>query len=250
MNEYKIWHIDAYSGWSDYDGPQDCNIHKDIVMDASFKKQQVIDMYISTLFGRMVTVANCTCIGAGKVDIKKVSKEELEENGKLLSYILRHGKKEFAKGLINEKGWMKVETLVDEYGFTYTLLEELVSTNEKQRYEFNSDHSAIRARQGHSIPVDVELNETTPPDVLYHGTAVKYMGSIDERGLIKKERLYVHLSADEETARKVGARHGVPVVIRIDAKKMVEDGKKFYLSNNGVWLTEYVNPKYFIHEDN
>ena len=250
MNKYKIWHIDAYSGWSDYEGPQDCNIHKDIVMDACFTKQQVIDMYVSLLEGRSIAIAKCECISQGDANPVPLTKEDYDEKGKYLSYILRHGKKEFAKGLINEKGWMKVELLVDEYGFTNTLLEELVATNEKQRYEFNSDHSEIRARQGHSIPVDVELKETVPPDVLYHGTAVKYMGYIDEGGLKKMSRLYVHLSADEETAKKVGARHGVPVVIRIDAKKMYEDGKKFYLSNNGVWLTDYVNPKYFIHENN
>lgn len=246
MNKYKVWHIDAYSGWYDYDNHNDCNIHTDIVMDACFTANQVSSMFASQLGGRTVVIAKCECIGQGECEVPSSTEKEMEEMGKFLSYILRHSKKEFADGLINEKGWMDVDILVDKYGFTHKLLEELVSTNEKQRYEFNSDHRQIRARQGHSIPVDVELKETVPPDVLYHGTAWKYMSSIKQRGLLKKTRLYVHLSADEETAKKVGARHGEPVVIHIDAKKMYEDGIKFYLSNNGVWLTDHVNPKYFI----
>ena len=93
--------------------------------------------------------------------------------------------------------------------------------------------------------VDVELKETVPPDVLYHGTARRFLDSIENEGIHHQSRLYVHLSADKETAEKVGSRHGEPVVLTIDAKKMYEDGKKFYLSNNGVWLTSYVAPQYF-----
>ena len=243
--KYKIWHIDAYAGQYDYDGPQDCNIHKDIVMDASFTSTNVVDMFVSTQNSRQVTVAKCICIGQGELEVPKITKEELEEKGKYLSYILRHGKKEYASGLIDEKGWMRVEVLVNEYGFTNALLEELVSTNEKQRYEFDQFHKKIRARQGHSIPVDVELKETVPPDVLYHGTARRFLDSIENEGIHHQSRLYVHLSADKETAEKVGSRHGEPVVLTINAKKMYEDGKKFYLSNNGVWLTGYVAPQYF-----
>ena len=243
--KYKVWHIDAYAGWYDYDGPSDCNIHKDIVMDACFKKDQVSSMFSSNLDARTVVIENCVCIGQGECEIPPITKEELEEKGKYLSYILRHGKKEFAAGIINEKGWMKVKDLVDKYGFTHKLLEELVATNDKQRYEFDDLHQKIRARQGHSIPVDVDLKETTPPDVLYHGTARRFLSSIETQGLTSQSRLYVHLSSDIETAEKVGARHGESVVLEIDAKKMLEDGKTFYLANNGVWLTGYIAPRYF-----
>lgn len=124
------------------------------------------------------------------------------------------------------------------------LLEEIVRTDEKQRYSFNEDHTLIRANQGHSIPVDVELEEKTPPAVLYHGTGEKYMASIAAAGLIPKSRLYVHLSSDVETARKVGSRHGKPMIYTVDCAAMAADGYKFYLSANNVWLTKEVPAKY------
>jgi putative RNA 2'-phosphotransferase len=126
------------------------------------------------------------------------------------------------------------------------LLDDIVKTNNKQRYEYNEDETLIRARQGHSIKVDVNLSESTPPDILYHGTATRFLDSILEKGIVKGNRLYVHLSKDEETATTVGARHGKPYVLKIDAKKMYEDGIKFYLSNNNVWLTDFVDAKYII----
>ena len=119
-------------------------------------------------------------------------------------------------------------------------LEEIVRTDGKQRYSFNEDHTLIRANQGHSIPVDVELKEAVPPDTLYHGTGEKDVESIDREGLISKSRLYVHLSADIPTAEKVGQRHGKPVIYRVDCRKMAEDGYKFYRSVNLVWLTKKV----------
>ena len=124
-------------------------------------------------------------------------------------------------------------------------LEEIVSTDEKQRYCFNDDKTLIRANQGHSIPVDVELEEIAPPEHLYHGTGEKYASSIEEQGILHKSRLYVHMSADYETAMKVGSRHGKPVVYRIMAGKMASDGFKFYKSVNGVWLTKEVPVQYF-----
>lgn len=123
-------------------------------------------------------------------------------------------------------------------------LEEIVETNNKKRYEFSDDKKKIRARQGHSIPVDVELKEATPPKVLYHGTATRFLSSIMSQGILKGTRLYVHLSDNVETAEKVGSRHGKPVVLFLDTDCMVKDGIKFYISNNDVWLTEYVDSKY------
>ena len=125
-------------------------------------------------------------------------------------------------------------------------LEEIVATNDKQRYEFNAQHTKIRARQGHSTNVDVELKKCTPPDVLYHGTATRFLESIYNEGIKSESRLYVHLSPTVEIARNVGSRHGTPYVLGIDCKAMVADGVKFFLSNNGVWLTKYIAPKYLI----
>ena len=129
------------------------------------------------------------------------------------------------------------------------ILEEIVRTDEKQRYSFNGDHTLIRANQGHSIPVDVELEEKIPPDILFHGTGEKYVSSIDARGLIPKSRLYVHLSSDKDTARKVGSRHGRPVIYKIDCRWMTEAGYLFYESANHVWLTKNVPVRYLKKED-
>ena len=124
------------------------------------------------------------------------------------------------------------------------MLDEIVRTDEKQRYSYNEDHTLIRANQGHSIPVDVELEKVEPPEFLYHGTGEKFTASIDKQGLIPKSRLYVHLSPDEETAVKVGRRHGKPVIYLVRAGNMKRDGYAFYRSVNGVWLTKEVPVKY------
>lgn len=166
-----------------------------------------------------------------------------------LSLVLRH--KPDAAGIsVDEHGWADVDELLEGMNHTgrvidFSTLKEIVRTDEKGRYSFNEDKTLIRANQGHSIPVDVELEEQIPPDVLFHGTAVRFLNSIEQQGIKSMSRLYVHLSKDIETAVKVGKRHGKPVVLYIDAKKMREDGEKFYLSANKVWLTEYVAPKYF-----
>ncbi len=166
---------------------------------------------------------------------------------KYISLILRH-KPEVIGITLDEHGWANVDELIEGVSKTHPLtresLEEIVRTDEKQRYSFNEDHSLIRANQGHSIPVDVELEEVKPPKYLYHGTGEKYVSSIDQQGLIPKSRLYVHLSADFETAVKVGTRHGKPVVYRIEAEQMETDGFRFYCSVNDVWLTKIVPVKY------
>lgn len=166
---------------------------------------------------------------------------------KFISLILRH-KPETIGITLDEHGWANVDELLAGISKTtpidMNLLEKIVAEDEKQRYSFNDDKTLIRANQGHSIPVDVELKKATPPDVLYHGTGEKYVSSIDKEGLIPKSRLYVHLSADIETATKVGRRHGKPVIYTVDAKRMVEEGYDFFLSVNGVWLTKLVLTKY------
>lgn len=165
--------------------------------------------------------------------------------GKELSWMLRHDKDAFAQGLIDNNGWRDIAE-IKTHEFTQDLLDEIVVTNNKKRFEYNSDKTKIRARQGHSIPVDVELKEVTPPNILYHGTATHFIDSIKDKGIIPGTRLYVHLSIDEDTAINVGSRHGEPFVIKINCKQMVEDGYKFYLSNNNVWLTNSVPTKYLI----
>lgn len=124
------------------------------------------------------------------------------------------------------------------------ILEEIVETDNKQRYSFNESKTLIRANQGHSIPVDVELKEQEPPEFLYHGTADRFIKSIMTEGLKPISRLYVHLSKDIETAYKVGKRHGKSVILKVDSGQMYQDGIKFYLSENGVWLTNKVDAKY------
>ena len=166
--------------------------------------------------------------------------KRLIQRGKRLAFFLRHD-----KGYpFDEHGWREISDLITNHGYTMDELKEIVATNNKQRYEFSEDMTCIRARQGHSVHVDVELEEKMPPDTLYHGTAKAFIDSILEKGIIKGNRLYVHLSGTEETAINVGKRHGEPVVLVIDAKRMAEDGHRFFLSRNGVWLTDYVDPKY------
>ena len=165
------------------------------------------------------------------------------ETSKYMSLILRH-KPETIGITLDEHGWANVDELIEgisrTHEFNKDILEEIVRTDEKQRYSFNEDRTLIRANQGHSIPVDVELDEVAPPEELWHGTATKYEASIDAQGLIPKSRLYVHLSRDRETAVKVGQRHGKPVLYIVKAGEMSRDGYKFYLSKNGVWLTKRV----------
>ena len=166
--------------------------------------------------------------------------KRLIQRGKRLAFFLRHDK----NYPFDEHGWREISDLTTNHGYTMDELKEIVATNNKQRYEFSEDMTRIRARQGHSVHVDVELEEKMPPDMLYHGTAKAFLDSIMEKGIIKGNRLYVHLSSTKETATNVGKRHGEPVILAIDAKRMAEDGHHFFLSRNGVWLTDYVDPKY------
>lgn len=171
----------------------------------------------------------------------------LINTSRFISLILRHKPSEIGIEL-DEHGWANVAELIEginkKQPFDMAQLEEIVASDDKQRYSFNEDKTLIRANQGHSIPVDVELKESLPPDILYHGTGEKYVSSINDMGLIPKSRLYVHLSKDMETAVNVGKRHGKPVIYVVDSKKMASDGYKFYLSVNNVWLTKKVPVEY------
>ena len=173
----------------------------------------------------------------------KVKYMSLKETSKFISLILRH-KPEVIGISLDEHGWANVDELIAGISkaqpIDMAILEQIVAEDEKQRYSFNEDKTLIRANQGHSIPVDVELEEKEPPEYLYHGTGEKYVNSIDAEGLIPKSRLYVHLSSDEETATKVGQRHGKPVIYTVKSGEMYRQGYKFYCSVNGVWLTKDV----------
>jgi len=175
----------------------------------------------------------------------------LTETSKFLSLILRH-KPEVIGITLDEHGWADVEEVIAGISktreFDRDMLVEIVRTDQKQRYSFNEDATLIRANQGHSVPVDVELETAKPPQILWHGTGEKYVSSIQKMGLLPKSRLYVHISEDMETAYKVGQRHGKAVVYRVLAGKMMEDGYTFYRSKNGVWLTKEVPVSYLKRE--
>lgn len=179
--------------------------------------------------------------------MKEERDRDLNGTSRLISLILRH-RPETIGITLDEHGWADVEELIEGIRktrrFDREMLEEIVRTDSKMRYSFNADKTLIRANQGHSIPVDVELPAAVPPVYLYHGTGQKYVSSIDKLGLLPKSRLYVHLSGDFDTALKVGSRHGKPVVYRVASGQMQEDGGVFYRSVNGVWLVKEVPAVY------
>ncbi len=173
--------------------------------------------------------------------------KNIEQVSKFLCFILRH-KPESIGIKLDEHGWANVEELLsginEQHYIDMDMLEEIVATDNKQRYSFNEDKTLIRANQGHSIPVDVELEKKEPPEYLWHGTGEKYVEAIKEQGLLPKSRLYVHLSPDYDTAVKVGIRHGKPVIFKIPSGQMAAAGYDLYCSVNGVWLTKQVPAKY------
>lgn len=177
---------------------------------------------------------------------------DLTHISRYLSLILRH-RPDVIGIALDAHGWADVDELLKGIGREYHvdrgMLEEIVRSDGKQRYSFNEDRSKIRANQGHSIPVDVDLSPAQPPLTLYHGTADRFTASIEMQGLLPQSRLYVHLSCDERTARNVGLRHGSPVVYLVDAGRMHRDGYVFYRSVNGVWLTKTVPAQYLRRTD-
>lgn len=170
-----------------------------------------------------------------------------EKISKYMSMILRH-RPETIGITLDEHGWADVDELIEGIAakkkFNREILEEIVRTDKKQRYSFNEDKTRIRANQGHSIPVDLDLEPSEPPEILWHGTAEKYVASIDRTGLRPGNRMYVHLSADEQTAEQVGRRHGRPVIYQVKSGEMYWKGFRFYRSVNGVWLTVMVPAEY------
>jgi putative RNA 2'-phosphotransferase len=175
-------------------------------------------------------------------------KHSLVSNSKFLSLVLRHKPEEIGLYLDNN-GWACIEELIDKakvkgISMSQEELLEIVEQNDKKRFSVSSDGKRIRANQGHSIAIELNLEETIPPDILYHGTASRFLDSILKDGLVKGGRQHVHFSLSIDTAISVGQRHGKPVVLKIDSKKMHDNGAKFYRSENSVWLTDYVGPEY------
>lgn len=167
---------------------------------------------------------------------------------KFLSLVLRHDPGKIGISL-DENGWTDCRDLIaaaGRYGrtFDYETLVEVVRSNDKQRFSLSDDGEHIRANQGHSVTVDLALEPQVPPAMLYHGTVPKFLESIRASGLCKGERHHVHLSADRVTASKVGERRGKPVILSIRATEMSAAGHSFYVSENGVWLTDAVPPEF------
>lgn len=172
----------------------------------------------------------------------------MKQISKFISLILRH-KPELIGLTLDENGWANVDELIEKSNtndneLTLDLLKQIVEENDKQRFTFNEDYSKIRANQGHTVKVDLELESTTPPEFLYHGTVEKFIDSIKENGLKPIERLHVHLSKDIDTAKNVGSRRGSPIILKIQSLKMHENNHVFYLSKNGVWLCDAVPTEY------
>jgi len=182
-----------------------------------------------------------------------ISEKENTRISKMLSLVLRHQPEKIGIHL-DEQGWTDVEELINklnENGLQIDLetLRHVVDTNQKKRFAFNDTSDKIRANQGHSVEVELGYTPQTPPDVLYHGTTGKYVEGIMTAGLQKMQRHHVHLSADTDTAAKVGQRHGKPVILTINAREMHNNGHEFFISDNGVWLTDFVAPEYITIPD-
>lgn len=177
-----------------------------------------------------------------------MEEEKRKKISKSLSYWLRH-RPEVIGITLNNEGWTNVKELIEkaqlEVQFDLDELKEVVVSCDKQRFSFSEDFSNIRASQGHSVKINLSFKEITAPPVLYHGTAEQFIESIKKKGLLPGKRHHVHLSKDIETASKVGQRHGKLVILKIDTIKMQDAGFAFYISDNGVYLTDSV-PKKFI----
>ncbi len=173
----------------------------------------------------------------------------LAKISKLLSLVLRHDPGAIGIGL-DAQGWVDVDVLLaaiadsGKGSVSREMLDGIVATNDKKRFAFSEDGKRIRASQGHSVEIELGLEATVPPEVLFHGTATRFLAAIFEQGLVPGSRQHVHLSADEVTAHKVGSRHGKPVILTVDCASMLAEGAEFFLSANGVWLTASVSPEF------
>lgn len=182
-----------------------------------------------------------------------ISDKQLTHISKFLSLVLRHQPDTIGIQL-DQNGWTDVDELLrkaNNYGINFDreILTHIVATNSKKRFAFNDTLDMIRASQGHSVEVELNYKNQKPPEILFHGTGEKSVQSILDTGLEKRNRQHVHLSSDLETASKVGQRHGKPFIFKVFAERMYNDKFQFYISDNGVWLTDNVPTKYLKRND-
>ena len=176
--------------------------------------------------------------------------QQLKRISKFLSLVLRH-KPETINIQLDAQGWVDTQVLIDQCKankrpLDLPTLQKVVADNNKKRFSFNEDGSKIRASQGHSVKIDLAYEAIEPPKILYHGTATRFVESIAESGLQKRNRHHVHLSSELATAKDVGSRHGKPVILEVKAKEMYDAGHEFFQSENGVWLTEEVLVQFIV----
>ncbi|MGJ8696306.1 MAG: RNA 2'-phosphotransferase [Verrucomicrobiaceae bacterium] len=167
---------------------------------------------------------------------------------RVLSLVLRHDPGSIGLAL-NEQGWAEVDELLvclkrSGKAVDLEMLKKVVTNSSQQRFSFSEDGKLIRANEGHSFNIDLELEEKNPPENLYHGTADRFMEFIERGGLLKMKRDFVHLTSDPKIAHEAGGRQGVPVILEIGTKVMLDHGFRFYQAKNGVWLTDSVPPDY------
>lgn len=183
------------------------------------------------------------------------SNKKLNRYGRFLTYVLRHRPGDIGISL-DDRGWTNVQELITKTNnsaqfpgmrLSLELVKDVVENDDKNRFEFSNDESMIRASQGHSIKVDLGLQDVTPPARLFHGTVKSNLESIMTKGLIPGDRHAVHLSSDHSTAKVVGSRRGEAIILVVDSESMDKDGYKFQCSSNGVWLTQSVPSKYITY---
>lgn len=182
-----------------------------------------------------------------------INEKELTQISKFLSLVLRHQPETIGIQL-DQSGWTDIEELLNKsnnYGIKLDreILDHIVATNSKKRFALNETLDKIRASQGHSVEIELGYINQKPPKILFHGTGEKSVQSILNAGLEKRSRQHVHLSSDVETALKVGQRHGKPYVLKVLAEEMYNDNFQFFISDNAVWLTDNVPPKYIMIND-
>jgi putative RNA 2'-phosphotransferase len=203
--------------------------HFDYLVVNESNNTKVLEKSIRTLHSKILA------------DIKRIKRIS-----RYLAKLLRHSPEK--EGLqMDNKGWVECNQVYEKLDINKRELEFIVKENNKQRFSFDEDKTKIRANQGHSIKVDLGFKKEYPPNVLYHGTSDKFYNSIKSYGIRKMNRTHVHLSDNIETAENVGKRKGGKLtILKIDARKMQKDNIDFYLSENKVWLTDYVDPKYIL----
>lgn len=197
----------------------------------------------------------CQFLNGIKFHKKKLNmNNKIKQTSKFLSLLLRHQPDTIGLTL-DGSGWANIKELImlsneNKQTIDLSLIQQVVATNDKQRFSISEDGQFIRANQGHSISVDLELEPVLPPSILFHGTATRFVDSIFEQGLTKSKRQHVHLSATKETAITVGQRHGKPAILMVAAQQMHEQGYLFFQSKNGVWLTDHIPVNFLTKEEN